>query len=77
MVQNLKKISTYNFFKSAYLEIILIIYNNRSSLLHSERFGRYILQPSSGVSTPKPSENLELNPLFHPQYQDLNIKQNI
>ena len=39
-----------------------------SLLLYSQRFDRYVLRSSSGVScrTRKPIQNLDLNPLFNP-----------
>ena len=39
-----------------------------SLLLFPQRFGRYVLQPSSGVSrTREPSRNFELRPLLNPR----------
>ena len=56
---------TLNFSDEAYF-LPLRVFSLLSSSLYSQRFGRSILRPSSGVScrTRDPTQNLELNPLF-------------
>ena len=46
-----------------------------SLLLFPQRFGRYVLRPSSGVCrTREPSRNFELRPLLKPRGSPVSIK---
>ena len=59
-----------NFWDEVWWFLLLRLFGLLSSfsLLYSQNFDRYVLQPSSNVSyqTREPTQNLELNPFFNP-----------
>ena len=62
--------SCLNFWDEAYWFLSLRVFGLLSSslLLFPQRFGRYVLRPSSGVCrTREPSRNFELRPLLNPR----------
>ena len=70
IVKNTERISCLNFWDEACWFLSLRVFGLLSSslLLFPQRFGRYVLRPSSGVCrTREPSRNFELRPLLNPQ----------
>ena len=68
--QAMKEVSCLNFWDEAcwFLSLRFCGLLSSSLLLFTQRFGRYVLRPSSGVCrTREPSRNFELRPLLKPR----------